>query len=508
MDQKQLIINRYNVIKNNWHKMNVILVNNKENKKGLIKILNGTAKEQIFPAIKLPDIIFTKLNKINDIKELNNLLEFNIYFKTKEINVIQTYSINLNIKTVKIIKVDEREVRREVDLWRLRRLYNLDFINYYLDELYIDFDPSFVDKLKSEYKLFNNMNLLDRIFKNNNKISDTGVSESFDILYLNNESIQHETNTYTIRSQNFVKYLNEKNSHNKVCIVTKLGSCSKNINLGTIHDTVHYFKIGCKEDESLNLINYIQKYMDEIIKLCIRLKIKIIHACSNYLNGIVAICAARHLNLKTIYEIRDFQDEMSYLLKPEIYESDLLKFRYNLENYVIDKCNKIIVPNKKIYDFMSTRNENITEECLNKITIIPDGIENKSVEINNNHKIAFFCLNKIELNLNIEILDSQCNFNLLTMAVYNESKYVFTMYKLMANGVIVFVPNTEEFSDIFNDICVLYNDELDLIEKITFYYNNDDSRVLLIKKMQNWILENMSWVKSTEYLDDVYNSIR
>lgn len=496
MNQDRLIINKYNIVKNNWHKMNVILNNSKEYKKGLIKIFSGSEKDQIFPVLKLPDIIFTKLNKINNIEELNKLLEFNIYFKTRDAPMIQTYSINLNIKIVKIIKVDEREVKKEVDVWRLRKFYNLEYINYYLEELYTDFgvqNQLFVNKFVGEYKIFSHMHLLDSFFSKNKidatkkfKINEmTNINESFDILYLTNESIQYEKTGYTMRSHNLVK-----NLKNKACIVTKLGYPYdfdyKKEYINKI-DNVHYFNIGTKDDilKTNNLIDYIQKYIIEIVKLCTRLKVKIVHACSNYLNGIVAIYAAKHLNLKVIYEVRDFQDELSYLSRPEIYDSDLLKLRHNLENYVLNNCNYIIVSNNKIYDMILTRNLNIT----NKIGIIMDGVDVENSETNNNK----ICLFNANLESDLIIDNNEANFKFINKAIYNDSKYSPILYKLLAYGVTVFVPNNEEYADIFNDICVLRDD---LSNKI-----NEEIDKNIIK---DWIKNNMSWEIWANYLDDLY----
>jgi len=97
--------NRLTVSKNCWYVLQITCKGNIGYKKGIIQIYDSDKKNLIFPIVKLPNIIYTNLEKIDTIESLNKLKEFNLYFKTGDYNWIHLISENLdftnNIKKVK-----------------------------------------------------------------------------------------------------------------------------------------------------------------------------------------------------------------------------------------------------------------------------------------------------------------------------------------------------------------------------------------------------------------------
>ena len=377
---------RFNVAKNSWYRLHITLYSepeySTEYKKGLVKIFGDGDKNQIFPVIKLPNIIFTDKDKIASVSELGRLNIFDIFFKTTDITFIQVYSLNLSIKEMKVEKFDDKTVNRQVNLWKLRRVFDLEFIHYYLGNLFVDYSNKvFIDKFNGEYKLFKNIDYFDQFIARLkiNKTHKINTDED-NVLYLTHSSIQYEENQETLRTQNLLEAVN--NGNYNVTVVTRYGYpydknqeyyAKKLVNDAvTSVSAITYVKLLNAED-NLNtntLTEYLEKYITETIKLAQSKNAKIIHATTNFWNGIAAVYAAKYLDIKSVYEVRGFWEESTISNNPELYDSDILNMRNKLEDLVMQKADKIIAMNNAIKIEIIARN--IDES---KIEVIPDGID-------------------------------------------------------------------------------------------------------------------------------------
>ena len=133
---KQFVATKYNVFKNNWYKFEIVLNPTTPYRKGVMNIYGGSDTRPLFPKIKLPDISLSKVNKVTNIEELDKITDFTVCFKTDECVNVGISTTNLSVKSIKLVKLTEAELRKEVDVWRLRRFYNLDYLNYYIEKMY------------------------------------------------------------------------------------------------------------------------------------------------------------------------------------------------------------------------------------------------------------------------------------------------------------------------------------------------------------------------------------
>ena len=224
MDQPNPIkVNRHTVHKNSWYRYNLTTNPGINYKCGTIKICGANEKEQLIPAIKLPNIIFSDNDKIVSLDDLDKLTSSTIYFKTKDNITALIYFFNVNISYCKLTKVDENEVRKAVSLWKLRRYYDLEYIKYYIDNIFVDFNSDFVDRFSAEYKLFKKANYLDNyIIRAKIDVTDKQKdADTFNVLYLTSSSIQYETTGYTLRTHELLKSANTNKKNYRVVFKNK-----------------------------------------------------------------------------------------------------------------------------------------------------------------------------------------------------------------------------------------------------------------------------------------------
>lgn len=359
-NNKNLFVRRYAVLPNCWYKLNIginipkkLLGENNDffYKKGILKIcIAGQEKNLLFPIVKLPNVLFTKINKIQNFEKLSNLDNFIIIFKTKISNkYINLYFIDLSIKLISLIKITESDAKKEIDLWRMRRLYDLEFINYYLENLYINYNTVFVDRFQAEFKLFKNNNYFEPLMTNLKLNLNKSLEPKNNILYLIDSNILYERNGYTIKNHNFLNNFNKNIQNKKIFGVTKYGYPFDRPNgyykqiVKSNFENVNYIRMGNKDDNfnNNNLIDYLKKYILETIKIANNINAGIIHSSSNYLNGIACFYAAKYLGIKSIYDYENTNDNIIFN-RPEIYDSNFFTFRESMEKLIMAKCNKII----------------------------------------------------------------------------------------------------------------------------------------------------------------------
>lgn len=347
---------RYAVMKNSWNKLIVKIHPSTKYKKGSIRITNGVDKSPIMPEVRLPNIIFTGNKKASSIEEMENYDNFEICFFSDNCPMIHIYATNLKIVSIGLREIKPMALKREVDLWKLRRQFDLEFLNYYLEKNFIDFNPpDFIDRFTAEFKLFKNPNYLNNFAQQLSlNLPTIPPTEEHKILYLIQLSVQYESSAYAIRTQKLLNEANQLDEKYQIHAVTRYGypydrEDEYYVNKELINniDHVSYIKLTNRTDNfnDNNLIEYLKKYIIETIKLAHSTGAKIIHGCNNFYNGIATIYAAKYLNLKSIYEVRSLWE---YDHRPDVYDSDVLHMRRSMEDLVIQKADLIITVNQDL----------------------------------------------------------------------------------------------------------------------------------------------------------------
>lgn len=395
---------KFNVSSNKWHIISLKLKDITRN--GIMKILDGS-KKMLFPLIKLPSNLYTAVKKPDN----NRINDFRIYFKTGiKTKIAHICALGISFSFIKVQETSLDIVNKNVDLWRLRKMYDLELTNYYLVNLppgNIHNQKKFMDRFRGDYELYRNSNYFDRVIPNleiqlnkaDRVVNDNNVTN---VLYLMYSSIEYENYGYTVRTHYLLK--NTNNEEYKVIGVTKYGYPynrdkeyygGKTPKDNYIQDDILYLKLlnGTDNFYDNNLIDFLTKYTTSVIQLAYKLNATVIHASSNFWNGIAAVYAAKYLGIKSVYEIRGFWDEATIALRPEVKNSDYLKMMINLEMKIIQEVDKVLTINKPLKDRLL---EYKVPE--NKIEIVYNGVETD--KYCPDEEIRINLRNKLEINKN------------------------------------------------------------------------------------------------------------
>lgn len=347
-----------------WHRLQVELVGNESYKTKFIRLVEGVDRGDeegsslIFPEILLPNILFCdrKASSIKSVGELDELRSVSVYFLVGCGCGGLTVSTDANYQSIEVVPVSLEVVKRNVSLWKLRRLFDLTFINYYINNLYnkVGTLVRFKQRFLSDFTLFSVPNALDDFDPKIDK-SNFVKNNLPKVLYLTNSSPEFKQIGYTIRTNNLVRETQKNDVTVDVC--TRLGYpldiTTKTVSIKKyMYNDVTYLKLfdGSCHRNNTDLLAYLKKYICKVIKLVIVNNINIVHASSDYLNGVVALYVGRYVGVKSIYELRGFWSESIVSFKPWLYKSDMLSMRHNMEIFVSNNVDQLVTINKGLSD--------------------------------------------------------------------------------------------------------------------------------------------------------------
>ena len=358
-------------IKKGWVKMRVMLNSNFGYKKGFLKI-DGV------PLIRLPNVLFKE--NIIHIKTNSNALTLTIKSK------------GLFIQNIKCTNIDEKNIKIDMRTLRsMRQMGEMQFTNYYLDNLThltLTADATFVNALKADIKLLHNCSYFDDLFKNKNEVDYKSTNT---VLYLASSTIEYEHMGYTIRTHDMLSSLDNIN----VVVASQYGypvnrknPFSPSMQRDFCKDHIVYKKIfnndqynDCRETN--DSIQFLIKYINQIIQVAKQVKPKVIHACTNYLNGMAGLYAAKVLNIPFVYEVRGLWHESIITFNKNLYKSDVSLYQKNMDLFLCARADKVITLNeilkKKLIKY------NIDSD---KIIIVKNGVSINNIKNSTRYNIG------------------------------------------------------------------------------------------------------------------------
>ena len=192
-----------------------------------------------------------------------------------------------------------------------------------------------------------------------------------------------------MRTHNILRSLNQL-SNVKVYGITRYGyphDKPNNYYGGKVNENVYvkeeveYIKLlnGNDNFNTNNIIDYIEKYKNELKKVVKELNINIIHAASNWWNGIVALEVGNELEIHSVYELRGLWDESVLAYRPEILGSDMQELKKKMEEYVIKNVDSALTINNNLQKEISIRTGL-------RAKVIPNGVDINKFKPNNDNK--------------------------------------------------------------------------------------------------------------------------
>lgn len=549
---------KYPVLSEQWYELVMKVKHNNpiNGVKLLIKIVDENKNPIIHP-IKIANDLF--LNG----KFPNGLYEYKVYvYIPANVENIDIYIVGLKIHNINLSPVDSHIVETNIDLWKFRKLNDLDCIMYYIKNAKLECSEKFLDRFNAEYELYKNPDYFTN-FTNNLTIPKTSnkvfkYNSKTKILYLIHSSIEYEEYGYTLRTQQLLENFNNTSDKYKVICSTRyaypfdreVGYYSKEPTKKVKINDLKYIKPFTDKGQNfntLNILKYLEKYIIDIINICVDKNIKIIHATTNYWNGIVSSCVANYLGIKCIYELRELWNESIMLQKPEVLHSDIAKMISNQEKNIMANSDKIIVLNdtqnlqngkiETLYDCtyitdldMDIRNDLMTKYNLDGKFIIGfvgsltvyQNIEHilKCIKLLDDDNVMFIIIGDgphkssiidyVKSNgLNDKVLclgklsyDEAINYyNVFDVCVYPrkkcelyELKSSYKVIEAMSHGKPVIATNLKAMSEIITDnengLLCKPDDINDLLEKIKMVKDDTDLRIMMGNNALDYIKNN------------------
>ncbi|RYD01254.1 hypothetical protein N752_30115 [Desulforamulus aquiferis] len=198
------------------------------------------------------------------------------------------------------------------------------------------------------------------------------------VFYLLHASLPYVSSGYAVRSQEIISSLCSGGFN--VLGVSRLGFPWDLKNM-SVEDVVEKESIGNvtylrmpTEDAGFSQIpldEYMQRYLEEVLNLAKVYQPAIIHAASNYVEGNVAVKAAKILGIPSIYEVRGLWEITRISREPDWEHSEEYAMCVRLETEACREADAVIAITPSLKDYLVNQ-RGIAEE---KITVVPNGVD-------------------------------------------------------------------------------------------------------------------------------------
>ena len=200
----------------------------------------------------------------------------------------------------------------------------------------------------------------------------------------------YHQNGYAIRSRQIIQCLEESGTH--TTNTTRLGYpwdfnqfAETEICTKSKPNMIEYLH---RHDPQRLLIDsdavYIQKYSEYLTALIIEGNHTVIHAHSNFLNGIASSLAAEKANIPSIYEIRGLWHITRCSKDPEFKNSELFQYQEKMEIQAAAMSNIVITLSGALKSWLISKG---VSEC--KISVVPNAADVTSDFIQSQHSDKF-----------------------------------------------------------------------------------------------------------------------
>lgn len=189
------------------------------------------------------------------------------------------------------------------------------------------------------------------------------------VLMVLNSSFPSHKAGYAVRSHQILKHLKDKGI--QVLAVTRPGFDSENGKGFVEIDGVKYVRL--RGEERLwqgRESGYISSYGRQVAEIAEKFDASLIHAASNYPNGLAAVEAARLTGSRAVYEIRGLWHLSRSVKNPEYEDSGHYRYCKILELEAAKQADAVIAISSSLRDYLVS--EGVEEK---KISVIPNGVD-------------------------------------------------------------------------------------------------------------------------------------
>jgi glycosyltransferase involved in cell wall biosynthesis len=209
------------------------------------------------------------------------------------------------------------------------------------------------------------------------RMRPTYEADSANLLYLIHMRDPFEINGYVARSHLMLAAMRDSGA--VPIAVTRLGfprelSRHRNAIVAAeeVIDGVQTLSIADPENGLVgrSLHSYIESYADRVVDIALKYRPAAIHAASNYLNGLAAICAARRLGIPSVYEVRGLWEITRASASPQYSQSAHYTLQRRLENEVVTNADQVVVISEPLRKYVVQ--QGAKQEC---VTVVGNGVD-------------------------------------------------------------------------------------------------------------------------------------
>ncbi len=291
-------------------------------------------------------------------KTIRNL--FSYYFKRK--------------KFVSIVKLSKKPMLKREGYWVTQQLLNrgcLDHASEVMQKLkYKKHFDYIVRRVESMMEIRNNGFILEKTEKN--------PIEEINLLFAVHNSLPYDQAGYAIRTEHIATLLKGEGfpllvatrpgypwdlQKHRVLAHREMSDLLNGIDYIRLKDKEKTFKKGADAE-------YINVYADALIKVAKQNNSTIIHAHSNYLNGLAAIQAANALKIPSVYEIRGLWHKTRTTLDADYRHAGMFAYESIMKKAAIEAADAVVTISEPLKDLIVSWGADAA-----KIYVVPNAVD-------------------------------------------------------------------------------------------------------------------------------------
>ena len=285
---------------------------------------------------------------------------FSYYFKRK--------------KFLTIVKLSKRSLLQKEGYWIAQQLLNRGYLDHAYEVTrnlpYKKHFDHIMHRIESMKKIKNHGFKLEKVSKE--------PIETISVLFAVHNSFPYDHAGYAIRTDQIATALQKQNL--KLCVATRPGypwdlqkhrallgrdkhEYINGIEYIRLTDNEKTFKKGADT-------NYINIYANELVKVAKQNSVTVIHAHSNYLNGLAAIQAANELKIPSVYEIRGLWYKTRVTLDEAYRNAGMFAYESEMKKAAIEAADAVVTISQPLKELIVSWGADAS-----KIHVIPNAVD-------------------------------------------------------------------------------------------------------------------------------------
>lgn len=206
------------------------------------------------------------------------------------------------------------------------------------------------------------------------------VDVSNKIIYLIDKGIDSTQDGYAVKSHQTLLCLKEQSRYEIIPVIRPGNNLFQE---RYVIDDIEYIKLANPENCLPNTQEYFKNYYDRLLEFSHERKISLLHACSNFVNGMIASLVTDSLKISFIYEVRGLWEISASANHPEFENTELFEISKRYETKVCLKADQVLVINSGIEEVLGNRGIDVRKIKIIPFSVFSEGFAKERKTISN-----------------------------------------------------------------------------------------------------------------------------